>query len=67
MSMMADFEKVFEVSPMFQAIHGNTYKELCEFICMDLEMVIKEHYTELLDLTEELCLFIFKGIENKFG
>lgn len=64
---MADFERVFEVSPVFKAIHGNTYRELCEFICMDLEMVIKEHYTELLDLTEELFLFILKGIEKRFG
>lgn len=30
-------------------------------------MVIKEHYTELLDLTEELCLYLFKGIEEKFS
>ncbi|CAK70126.1 unnamed protein product (macronuclear) [Paramecium tetraurelia] len=66
MCLMADFERVFEVSPAFRALHGNTHRELCEFICMDLEMVIKENYTELLDLTEELCLFILKGIEKKF-
>lgn len=58
MSVMADFDRVFEVSPVFQAIHCNTHRDLCEYICMDLEMVIKEHYTELLDLTEELCLFM---------
>ncbi|CAD8150445.1 unnamed protein product [Paramecium octaurelia] len=66
MSLMADFDKVFEVSPVFRALHGNTHRQLCEFICMDLEMVIKEHYSELLDLTEELCLFILNGIEKKF-
>ncbi|CAD8081948.1 unnamed protein product [Paramecium sonneborni] len=66
MSLMGDFDRVFEISPVFQAIHGNTNRELCEYTCMDLEMVIKEHYTELLDLTEELALFILKEIEKRF-
>jgi aspartyl-tRNA synthetase len=30
---------------------------------MDIEMVIKEHFTELLDLMGDLCLYMFKGIE----
>ncbi len=29
-------------------------------------MVIKEHFTELLDLMGELCVYMFKGIETRY-
>jgi aspartyl-tRNA synthetase len=39
---------------------------MCEFISLDLEMVINEHYMELLDLMGELCMYIFRGIEERY-
>jgi len=37
---------------------------MCEFTGLDVEMTIKENYLELLDLMENLFIFIFKYIEE---
>lgn len=63
---MADMERVFEIAPVFRAENSNTHRHMCEFISLDLEMVIKENYMELLDLMGELCVHIFKGIEQLY-
>lgn len=63
---MADFDRVFEIAPVFRAENSNTHRHMCEFISMDLEMVIKENYMELLDLLGELCVFMFKGVEERY-
>ena len=33
---------------------------MCEFTGMDIEMVIKENYMELLDLMADLFVFLFE-------
>ena len=33
---------------------------MCEFTGMDIEMVIKENYMELLDLMADLFIFLFE-------
>jgi len=40
---------------------------MCEFTGLDLEMTIKEHYFELLDILGNLFNFIFKGLETRFA
>jgi len=32
-----------------------------------MEMTIKEHYFEVLDMLAELLAFIFKGIEERYA
>ncbi|CAD8063457.1 unnamed protein product [Paramecium primaurelia] len=66
MCLMADYDRVFEVAPVFRAENSNTHRHQCEFISMDIEMVIKEHFTELLDLMGDLCIYMFKGIEKRY-
>jgi len=39
---------------------------MCEFTGLDLEMGIKEHFMELLELMSELFVYIFNGIETRF-
>ena len=58
MAIMSDFEGVFEVAPMFRAEDSNTNRFLCEFTGLDLEMQIKFHYFEILDLLAELFKYI---------
>lgn len=62
----SDFERVFEIGPVFRAENSNTQRHLCEFTGMDLEMVIKEHYHECLDLITNLFVYIFDGLNEKF-
>lgn len=65
--MVADFERVFEIGPVFRAENSNTHRHLTEFTGLDLEMTFEEHYHEVLDVLSELCLFIFKELKNRYG
>ncbi|KAG5185330.1 aspartyl-tRNA synthetase [Tribonema minus] len=61
------FEKVFEVGPVFRAENSNTHRHLCEFTGLDLEMTIKEHYYEALELFGELFVHIFDRINERYA
>lgn len=63
MMVMADFERVFEIGPVFRAENSYTHRHLCEFTGLDAEMAIRESYFEIVDLIWRLFHFIFKGIE----
>lgn len=52
-------ERVFEIGPVFRAENSNTNRHLCEFTGLDMEMVIKEHYFEVLDMLAGMFVYIF--------
>ena len=52
---------------MFRAEHSYTNRHLCEFTGLDLEMEIKNHYFEVLDLIGELMVFMFKNIKTRYA
>jgi aspartyl/asparaginyl-tRNA synthetase len=58
---------VFEIGPVFRAEHSNTNRHLCEFTGLDIEMVFKNHYFEVLDMLADMLTFIFKGLETRFA
>lgn len=66
MCVMGDFERVFEIAPVFRAENSFTPRHMCEFTGLDIEMTIKEHYFELLDFMGDLFVHIFKGLDSKF-
>lgn len=59
------FERVFETGPVFRAENSNTRRHLCEFTGFDMEMVINEHYDEILDIFSQLFIYIFDGIRQR--
>jgi len=59
------FERVFETGPVFRAENSNTRRHLCEFTGFDLEMVIHEHYDEVLEVFSDLFISIFDGINDR--
>jgi nondiscriminating aspartyl-tRNA synthetase len=67
MMMGADFERVFEIGPVFRAENSNTYRHLTEFTSMDLEMTLNRDYTELLTLVEELMECIFTRLPQIYA
>jgi aspartyl-tRNA synthetase len=67
MAIAADFERVFEIGPVFRAEDSNTHRHLTEFTGMDFEMAFSEHYHEVLDVVGELFVHIFKGLSTKFA
>ncbi|KAL7566024.1 hypothetical protein ACA910_011043 [Epithemia clementina (nom. ined.)] len=59
------FERVFTTGPVFRAENSNTRRHLCEFTGLDLEMVIQEHYDEVLQVFSDLFIYIFDGIAER--
>jgi len=67
MAICADFERVFEIAPVFRAENSQTHRHLTEFIGLDMEMAFKEHYHEVLDLLDGLFINIFKKLRDNFS
>ena len=66
MAIAADFERVYEIGPVFRAEDSNTHRHMTEFIGLDLEMAIEEHYHEVMELLDSLFKFIFKGLLSRY-
>lgn len=64
MAVMSDFERVFEVGPVFRAEDSNTNRHLCEFTGIDVEMQIVNDYFEVIELLENLFLSVFTQLEE---
>jgi aspartyl-tRNA synthetase len=59
------FERVFTTGPVFRAENSNTRRHLCEFTGFDMEMVINEHYDEVMDVFSDLFIYIFDGLNER--
>ena len=66
MMISADFGKVYEVGAVFRAENSNTHRHLTEYTGLDLEMVISDHYHEVLTMLDETFKSIFSGIYAKY-
>ena len=67
MAIAADFERVYEIGPVFRAEDSNTHRHMTEFIGLDLEMAIEEHYHEVMELLDSLFIHMFRGLKAKFS
>ena len=65
MAICADFDRVFEVGPVFRAENSYTHRHMCEFTGLDFEMAIYEHYFEVLDVIEALFMHMFDGLASR--
>lgn len=67
MALCADMDRVFEIGPVFRAENSNTNRHLCEFTGLDMEMTIKEHYFEVLDVLADMFCYIFENLEKRYA
>lgn len=67
MLIAADYERVFEVGPIFRAENSNTHRHMTEFMGLDLELAFEEHYHEVVELLDELFMFIFSELKKRFA
>ena len=67
MCIAADFERVYEVGPVFRAENSNTHRHLTEYTGLDLEMAIEEHYHEALEMIDRTLKSVYKGIYERYG
>jgi nondiscriminating aspartyl-tRNA synthetase len=66
MAVISDFERVYEVGPVFRAEDSNTPRHLTEYTGLDLEMALEEHYHEALDLIDGMFKHLWQGIYDRF-
>lgn len=59
-------KRVYCVGPVFRAENSNTPRHMTEFIGLDLEMEIEEHYHEVMHMLEGVLLHIFKGLSENY-
>ncbi|KAF7343635.1 Aspartate-trna ligase [Mycena sanguinolenta] len=67
MAIAADFERVYEIGPVFHAEDANIHRYLTESMGVDLEMTIEEHYHEVVELLDCLFLSIFRGLKENYS
>jgi aspartyl-tRNA synthetase len=67
MAIQSRFPRVMEIGPVFRAENSQTSRHLTEFTGLDLEMEVVEHYHEVVDLLENLMLFIFNGLATRYS
>ncbi|XP_022976148.1 aspartate--tRNA ligase 2, cytoplasmic-like [Cucurbita maxima] len=64
MSICGDFGRVFEIGPVFRAEDSFTHRHLCEFTGLDVEMEIKTHYYEVMDIVDRLFVSMFDSMNQ---
>ncbi|KZT06908.1 aspartate-tRNA ligase [Laetiporus sulphureus 93-53] len=67
MAIAADFERVYEIGPVFRAEESNTHRHMTEFIGLDLEMAIEEHYHEVMELLDSLFVHMFRSLRQRYA
>ncbi|KVI00319.1 hypothetical protein Ccrd_021432 [Cynara cardunculus var. scolymus] len=65
MAICGDFGRVFVVGPVFRAEDSYTHRHLCEFTGLDVEMEIKEHYSEVMDVVDRLFVEMFDNLNQR--
>ncbi|GAB64640.1 aspartate-tRNA ligase, partial [Plasmodium cynomolgi strain B] len=69
MCINSGFDRVFEVAPVFRAENSNTYRHLCEYVSLDIEMTYKYDFMENVHFYDSLFKHIFteltKGENSK--
>lgn len=63
-TIQGDLPRVFEIGPVFRAENSNTHRHLTEFVGLDVEMRLTEHYYEVLDMAEGLFHFMFTRLSK---
>ena len=65
MAICADFDRVYEIAPVFRAENSFTHRHMTEFMGLDMEMAFNEHYHEVLHVLCNMFVHIFKGLAQK--
>ncbi|KAL6974253.1 Aspartate--tRNA ligase 2, cytoplasmic [Sarracenia purpurea var. burkii] len=65
MAICGGFGRVFEIGPVFRAEDSYTHRHLCEFTGLDVEMEIKEHYFEVMDVVDQFFVMMFDCLNER--
>ncbi|KAJ3744346.1 aspartyl-tRNA synthetase [Lentinula detonsa] len=65
MSIAADYGGVYEVGPVFRAENSNTKRHLTEYTGLDLEMMVRRDYHEVMLVVDSVLKAIFEEVYTK--
>lgn len=66
-AIAGDFNRVFEIGPVFRAENANTHRHMTEFVGMDMEMAFKEHYHEVLEMWDQMFCYLFTHLRDEYS
>jgi len=67
MSMMAGFDKTFEIGEYFRANPSFTTRHDTEFTCIDVEISFIDSFADVMDCEESLLKYVLKRVHNDFA
>ena len=67
MAMAAEFDRVFEVGPVFRAENSNTNRHCTEFTSFDVEMSYIDSYKDVMDLEYNMLTYAFTKLKENYG
>ena len=65
-AMVAVYERVFEVAPVFRAEHHDTSRHLNEYISMDFEMGFIESFEDIMEMETGLLKYIMNLLKTEY-
>lgn len=60
----ADFERVYEIGPVFRAENSTSHRHLCEFTGLDIEMAIEKDYHEIINMFWRMLVYVLNQINK---
>lgn len=67
MSMMAGFDKTFEIGDLFRSNPSFTSRHATEFTCIDVEISFIDSHHDVMDVEEAMFKYIMKGMKEEYG
>ncbi|KAI3642942.1 hypothetical protein MP228_012497 [Amoeboaphelidium protococcarum] len=68
MMICADYERVFEIGPVFRAENSHTHRHLTEFTGLDFEMQLRgdDAVDQAVHMIDRLFRFIFSALDSEY-
>lgn len=67
MAICADFDRVYEVGPVFRAENSFTHRHMTEFTGVDMEMTFRSDYHEVVDTIAGMLNYLFEQLPLRFA
>lgn len=69
MAINSDFDRVFEIGPVFRAENSLTLRHLCEFVGLDIEMALTQgkDYKEVQEMIWNSLVYIFDNLKANYS
>ncbi len=66
-ALVAVYERVFEIAPVFRAEHHDTSRHLNEYISMDFEMGFIESFEDIMNMETGLLKYIMQLLKTEYA